>query len=377
MRLYPSDLGNEWHVLLVRRRTQQGARLPLRSLTTMSGDAAEGKRIGRLGQLWTWGLPVSREAAAKTLPDAARETRRPLIAGIVLAAALAVPALAGFASPDNSAEGILLAAVFSLGAFWTLAIVVPRRRFRRLHRRPLTDVEVDDLLRQATRPIRPAGTGSVFVALAGELRRTLTTRDELPLEAARTPPPLGDLEIAFLTLIRDVVVLPGLENALAEHDLRDALLALGEAISRLPHVPASPAETIVLRQNASAARARARNEDDPVVAASLARQADALEREAEAADETNVLARRTAFLRQELLAQTRALRAGLSAFHNTSSTPAWDASALTGLAQAVEAVAGETKALALARRELDEANEPGWTASAAAPPVEARLRQRR
>ncbi len=372
MRLHPSDMGNEWHVLFVRRRTRQGARLPLRPLAATSDEAE--KRVGLLGRLWTRGLPISQKAAAKTLPCAARETRRPLLAGTILAAVLAASALAGFASPNNSAEGIVLAAAFSLAAFWTLAVVVPRRRFRRLHRRPLTVVEVEDVLREATRPPRP--TGSVFVALANELRRTLMTRDDA---AVRTQPPFRDLEIAFLTLIRDALDRPDYENALAERDLHDALRALGDAISRLPHVSASPAETIVLRQNASAIRAR--NDNDAVVAASLARQADALEREADAADETNVLARRTAFLRQELLAQTRALRAGLfAAVHNTSSAaPAQNPSALTDLAQAVEAVAGEAKALARAQLELDEVNEPDEfiRSASTASPVEARLRQRR
>ena len=371
MRLYPWDLGDQWHVLFVRRRTRRRARLPLRSLLTTTEPAG---RIGPLGRLWTRGRPVSRAVAAQTLPDAIHETRGPVIAGAALAAVLA---LVGFSSSGNGVEGVLLAAAFSLGAFWTAAVLVPRRRLRRLHEQPLTGAETDALLREAARPLRP--TGSVFVALAGELRRTLMTRDEA---ATRTPPPFGDLEIAFLTLVRDMLARPNSQNAVAERDLRDTLRALGEAVVGLPHVAASSAETIVLRQNATAISARARDEKDPIVAASLLRQADALKRQAEAADETNVLARRTAYLRQELLAQTHALRTSLAATAaaRPGDTLTANPSALADLAQAVEAIVGEAQALSRARRELDEINEPDWTDPgrvSAAPPAEVRLRQRR
>jgi hypothetical protein len=91
-----------------------------------------------------------------------------------------------------------------------------------------------------------------------------------------------------------------------------------------------------------------------------------------------VIARRTAFLRQELLAQTRALRAGLfaAATQNTSATaPAQNPSALSSVARAVEAVAGEAKALARARIELDESDKFVPSLSPA-PLAEVRLRQR-
>jgi hypothetical protein len=167
---------------------------------------------------------------------------------------------------------------------------------------------------------------------------------------------LDDLDVAYLTLVRDALrheVAPG-----GERDLRQTLRDLGDAIGGLPRgVSASPVEIPLLRQNAQIVGSRAEHETDPVVAASLRRQAEALLRRAEAAEQTNVLARRTAFLRQELAAQVEALRAGLAALGNTSSSApvtATNPAALSRLSETVRTIADEAQALAHARAELDE-----------------------
>jgi hypothetical protein len=120
-----------------------------------------------------------------------------------------------------------------------------------------------------------------------------------------------------------------------------------------------------LRREAAQLRTRANEETDEVTAASLSRQAEARERSADAAERSSLVLRRTAALRDELAAQTEALRLGLAALYSG----AGDAADLSHLAATVRGVADEANAVADARAELDTLapSAPSATAPVTAP----------
>ncbi len=205
--------------------------------------------------------------------------------------------------------------------------------------------------------------------------RRLQLLRERPLTAAEVAallPQVGDeLERSFLTLVMDVIreevagqIVPG-----SGADLREALKALGDAITRLPatRVVSSDSPDImteVLRRTAERTLLSAQAEPDRVVAASLIRRVEALHRRADATARTDVLARRFSALRQEMAAETEALRAGLSAYY----TGAHDVADLARLAEEVRRVAAEAAAITSAVEEVD-AVVPDAGARTYAPPA--------
>ncbi len=108
--------------------------------------------------------------------------------------------------------------------------------------------------------------------------------------------------------------------------------------------------TEVLRRTAVESLQTAQAEPDRIVAASLVRRAEALQRRADATHRSSLLVRRLGALRQEMAAETEALRAGLSAYY----TGANDIADLTQMAEDIRRVAAEATALTAAREELDE-----------------------
>lgn len=129
---------------------------------------------------------------------------------------------------------------------------------------------------------------------------------------------------------------------------------MGEAIDRLPatRVVADSPDilTEVLRRTATQTLTQAQREADRVVAASLVRQAEAMQRWADATHRANLLVRRFGALRQEMAAETEALRAGLSAYY----TGANDIADLTRLAEDVRRVAAEAASVTAAVEEVDQ-----------------------
>jgi len=85
---------------------------------------------------------------------------------------------------------------------------------------------------------------------------------------------------------------------------------------------------------------------------------EALERRADATQRAGQMVRRFSALRQEMAAETEALRAGLAAYY----TGAHDIADLTRLADDIRRVAAEAAAITSAREELDEASAAaaGW-----------------
>ena len=322
MKIYPQDLGVKRHVVLLWRRAGKSA---------PAGDPPA-PRVGRLGRLWVRDTGLDPDTTAATLCA----LRRPLFLLRVLSL-VPVPfvPVAFEALRDGPAPLLFLAAAVA----WVVLCTVfwPRTLFQLRHR---------------TLARKPVTAGEIAALLPG-------AQDEL--------------ERTYLTLVMDIVQRDPAVGA--ELDLRSALRALGDAIDRLPAtrvVSDSPdILTEVLRRTATDALAAAQAEPDRVVAASLVRRAEALQRRADATHRSALLVRRFTALRQEMAAETEALRAGLTAFY----TGANDIADLTGLAEDIRRVAAEAAAITAARDEVDAfvASTP-YTPSLAPEPRQAKAR---
>lgn len=308
MDIFPQDLGRRRYILLIQRRAltptfwanpvPPKGRLP----------ALPPPYLGALGRFWIRRLDIKPEDAACTLP--ALGNRHILDLSTVFGFLLSLPILCLGAFGMDFGLAALGGCLIFLGAgltFW------PRRTVESLHRRPVTEGDLE--------------------ALQSGLN------DDL-------------LEAAYLRLAREMAAQNVTNNS--AKSLRDALRALGEAIDALPYVPAADADAQTLRADADRARAEAGREPDAVAAASLRRRADALDRSARAASQSEALRRRAAVLRDELLAQTESLRLGLAAARPDSG----EVAGLAALAESVRAVADEAAGVAAARAELDAALSP-------------------
>ncbi|MGC4042383.1 MAG: hypothetical protein QM758_01085 [Armatimonas sp.] len=187
--------------------------------------------------------------------------------------------------------------------------------------------------------------------------RFLLSRDcKAPLQEAELDALLAaandPLERAYFQLIKDTLRQSNLSES-AENELRSALRALGDAMEQLPS--AAPESAAVapetLQAEAKALREKGMQESDQTVSDSLIRQADARERSANAISRSQQTLRRNAVLRDELVAQTEALRIGLA----VQSTEQSGIGELANLAESARRVAAEATSLADARNELDSA----------------------
>lgn len=305
MDLYAHDLGLKRYAALMRTRaagftgnagTAVAAAVPVASPETA--------RLGLLGRLWTRGSGARPAEAA-----AALSTMKSFIIGMI--GGLGGGAT-GFLMPAAmmAAKGEVVGASVMGMAGLAMAgsgLAIPGVMFHRMHRKPLSAAEIETLL----------------------------------------PLAHDDLERAFVTLALDAArqeVSPQVGR-----ELRAAIGALAGAIDRLPAASVTAVDTEALRGEARDVLARAQNEPDRVIAASLERRAEALERRADASERSALLVRRAVALREELFAQTEALRAGLTAFHSGST----DTAGLAHLAETVRGVAAEAASVAEARDELD------------------------
>lgn len=293
------------------------------SATISPSDPAPPPHLGFWGRLWARGSGLNDTQAAAALPALSSSTL-----GLFWGLGGSGGGLAVIGALIGALSGKAEVAAMLGGAGALLAVpglLSPGPFFRSLHKKPLTPGEVETLL-------------------------------------AATPPDHA-LERAYLNLALAAIRQPSSRTragaAGAEDDVRDALRALGEAIDNLPPGAQSGApdvDTTALQRDAQQTLVRAETEPDPVIGASLRRRAEALERAAEAANRSALLLRRGAALRDELLAQTEALRLGLTAFDAGGSVASLDAGAnLRRLAESVRDVAHEARSVALAREELDAA----------------------
>lgn len=158
------------------------------------------------------------------------------------------------------------------------------------------------------------------------------------------------LEHAYFLLLKDALQQTNLSES-AEKELRSALKALGEAMEQLPSAApdSATADPDTLRAEAKSLRDRGMQEADQTVSDSLLRQADARERSAEAIARSQQTLRRNAVLRDELVAQTEALRIDLA----VQSTERSSTGEFANLAESARRVAAEATSLVDARNELD------------------------
>lgn len=336
MELYPTDIGAERYLLLLRRRVQIAVRRSLPPPAMIEGAPAPSgagkRRPGRLGRFWTHGLGLDADTearAATLLADQEGGASVRDLAGLfvfVTTLTLFFPALAA-ALEGSPAVAALLNMVWA-AVTGLLLLGYPRQVLRTAHDKPLTVGEV-----------------------------------ELLLGTAR-----NRVERAYLSLVLDVLrqSVPSHE---ARGDLRLALRALGDAVSGLPpEAFASEREAGALAEEAARLREAARREDDPVVAGSLGRQADALDRRAGLRAPGSAAAfavRRATILRREVRQHIETLRAALPAFETSDRSAG---ASIAALGDAVRRVAVDAASVAQARGELEEeALRSALPAAAAAP----------
>ena len=311
MNIYLQDLGHRRQAALLQWRAfslnnQTGGQRYAGKLMPSASAGGRKARLGPMGRLWTRGTGISPEVAAAGL-GAMRGQNYGVVYGLTSGSlGFWMPAIGLAASGQHETAAFMAA----LGAMMSgVGLCMPGHWLRRVCRPPVSTAEVE-ALHDAT---------------------------------------ADELELAYLHLVADAVrqdVAPE-----AEERVRAALCAVGEAIDLLPAVALPRASVDTLRVEAALAQAEARAETDPVVAASHERRAEALERSASAAQRSQILMRRAAALRGEMLAQIESLRLGLVGFETASG----DVSSLASLADAVRAVAKESVSVADARTELDAA----------------------
>jgi hypothetical protein len=338
MKLFPQDLGQKRsHSLLIRRAGLTPRTLP------EAGSEGEAARVGFWGRRWLAKSQqqVSNDEVQYALYSLRHKMRAWALLGSIPVGISTIIMLAEVGHGLPSGALPFIAGAFGVSYFSVFGR--PRAlltgRLRRMRETPLTPSEIAALLPQAT----------------------------------------DELERSYLTLVMDVCrqevsssAAPGAEAG-ARADLREALQALGDAIDRLPTGRVTGSErpdimTEVLRRTAEEMLQTAQAEPDRVVASSLIRQVEALHRRADATTRANTLVRRFWALRQEMAAETEALRAGLAAYY----TGTGDVADLTRLVQSVREVAREAASVTAAVEEVDALSDhPSVSAvpASAWPPV--------
>lgn len=301
MELFPQNLGRDYYIEQVRRRSGKGFG------ESNVDDPLPKPQLGRLGRFWAKGLGLTEEQAALAAPASATGTKGVAAATVMLGTILTGLASVAFGAAFHNAP--LGFSIFGTGVsgLWLLGYgPLAQYVFRNAHR-PLSAKEVEDMIGQC--------------------------QDELSK--------------AYLQLARDAIRVEVNEPTAAT--LREALSALGEAIEALPAVVIEPQDTTLLRSQAAELQSRAATEADPVISQSLARQADSFEQRAESQEKSALVGRRAAVLRDEIFAKIAALRDALAA----QQTGALDATALTALSESARSVAKESHNAASANDELE------------------------
>lgn len=324
MDIIPADLGTRHLVAVVQARAlsvQGGMRHHGRLSQRLASGAAH-RSPGWLGKFWLRGTNLDEQTGLEVL-----EAVRPVTSG--LAGGMAGGFGGGFGVPaammglvvatgTKDSPPAFLGALFGTFALGGIAagVTLPRTYLRRWLSTPLSEGEIEDRLAAAS----------------------------------------DDLERNFLALVRDATRQSDLPDA-ATKEVREAIRTLGAALEKLPSLigPAEGTDPESLRRDAAQIHARALAETDSVVADSLLRRAEALERSAEALGRSALVLRRSAALRDELAAQTEALRLGLAAYYSGAGA---DPANLSRLAESARGVAREATTLADARAELDAYPKP-------------------
>ena len=343
MELIPSDLGEKWHVALVRQRAL-GASLVWKRLIGNTGEIEPAPRIGFLGKYWARGTDISKDAAAKTLPLSSGKTTETAWIAFALGFVFTMPfLLLGTRGVFGAGVGVwayLLAIAIATSILaWGSLIALPRHNFRKLHNAPVAHEELEGIL-EAHVP----GIGSTFGRMAGNILKNIVG-DKYTTDAPDA------LETTFLQLARDVMQTANLSSE-TQMELRATLRSLGNMIAELPPSETKPLEDAAdLAEDARILAERAREEPDDLIAASLTRQAEMLLQRARSANRTNLIMRQTRVLRQEFITQMEAIRASLPGLSQRSAT---GEAQFTEIAATVQNIAQQAHSTAEARAELDE-----------------------
>jgi hypothetical protein len=347
MELKPADLGERWHILLIRQRAFPPS--VFQRLFPRAEEERKPVRVGPLKRQWIKGLSGTEKAHKESL----RITRKDAKGNgwVVSSLVGGISSIALFALTQDPHGPPGLALLFGTGTAWGAAHGLhfgPRRRLQKIHELPLKPAEID-YLHQSVRGSKNKAFPERLVSVVAD---QLGLRDEL---RAGMPEP-DELVSTYLALVREVLAAENLPER-SQDDLRKTIKAIGETMTVLPPpapVTTNPEEARLLVNEAERLFSRAQDERDSVVAASLARQAEALVQRASAGQNAEKLTRRTRILRQELLAQIETVRASLptltqGAVMQGTSLP------FAGFAQVADSVADvyrEAAALANAQDEL-------------------------
>lgn len=170
---------------------------------------------------------------------------------------------------------------------------------------------------------------------------------------ALIPSARGDLSKRYLELLQDVNNTE-ISSVDAQEDIRTALRAIGSSVDILPSEAIPPISAGEMMRRAQTLRTQAATEPDVVVRESLMRQAKTLEEQLGSIKETEKAAHRSHMLRTEVEMQMESLRRALLTFQN-SAVETHNTGAITAsLSSAMQQIAQESEAIALARQELAE-----------------------
>jgi hypothetical protein len=364
MELKPADLGERWHILLIRQRA-----FPPSVFQRLFPRAEEEQKVVRVGPLkrrWIKGLSGTEKAHKESLRITRKDAKGN---GWVVSGLIGIPSSLATIAILAEGHGVPVMPFLLMGTGAVLSAAHglhfgPRRRQYKLHETPLKPNEID-YLHQSVRGSKNQAFPERLVSVVID---QLGLRDEL--RAGMSEP--DELVSTYLSLVREVLAAENLPER-SQDDLRKTIKAIGETMTVLPPpapVTTNPEEARLLVNEAERLFSRAQDERDSVIAASLARQAEALVQRASAGQNAEKLTRRTRVLRQELLAQIETVRASLptltqGAVLQGTSLP------FAGFAQVADSVADvyrEAAALANAQDELytDMAGTVYPTARAAA-----------
>ncbi len=195
--------------------------------------------------------------------------------------------------------------------------------------------------------------GLVFGILwPGVMLRKWSSKALTPMEVTTLAEAANEdvVEAEYLHLVQDALLyVPS--SARTEKELKEAVRSLGDAIDRLPPAHSVNVNVAELQANLEKVRQEAETEQDTVVRESLNRRATAIQQSLQGARRTERNNRRTEALREELLAQVRALRISLSDRYERSD----ETIRLDGLAESMSRINTEADAIADAHLELEEA----------------------
>jgi hypothetical protein len=284
----------------------------------------------------TFGEAVIRNRGGQTDPKAERQQTLQT-GGVAAAVGLGIGVI-----NQNVLMGVIMGAAYG-GA---TVLLMPRLRRKRVHETPVSATELQRLRPQKNQPtvIPPTLLDTIFTTLLGQ-----------PLPQM---PQKHTLEDAYFELLAEVQELK-VAQVETEAELRSTLRSLSEAVASLPAIaPVDESEITDLVVDAEGLLFKSQREKDPIIAASLHRQAEAAVRRARALKNAAQLARRTRTLREEVYRQIGALRASLPAYTQASQSIA--TGRIQELAHSVNQVAQDAASVVAAQEELAQTLAPEW-----------------